>query len=134
MLSKGDPVDCEIYAEKVARGYRVPIPSRWPEPVRELVASCWAQEPEDRPSMDDVARMIVSWRRRGGRERKKNGGGELGAFFLLFSPPFFLHAHFSSLSSLVQAHLRDAGCFEQWDVARLQAIKDAGCWACCGVM
>lgn len=90
MLSKGDPVDCEIYAEKVARGYRVPIPSRWPEPVRELVAACWAHDGADRPSMADVRATL--------------------------------------------AHLRDAGCFDAWDVARLAAIEAAGCWACCGVM
>ena len=69
LLSRGDPVDCEIYAEKVARGYRVPIPARWPEAVRELVAQCWAQDPADRPSMDDVARMLVS------AEGGRHGGG-----------------------------------------------------------
>jgi len=142
LLSRGDPVDCEIYAEKVARGYRVPIPSRWPEPVRELVASCWAQEPEDRPSMDDVARMIVRWGKEKRRERKERDGGwgsgmdGDGERRTALSDAHTLTLSFplSPSPSPQQAHLRDAGCFEEWDVARLQAIKDAGCWACCGVM
>ena len=59
MLSRGEPVDCEIHAEKVARGYRVPIPSRWPEAVRELIASCWAQDSVDRPTAADVAAQLA---------------------------------------------------------------------------
>ena len=59
LLSRGEPVDCEIYAEKVARGYRVPISSRWPEAVRELIAACWAQEAADRPSAADVAAQLA---------------------------------------------------------------------------
>lgn len=69
LLSRGDPVDCEIYAEKVARGYRVPIPKRWPEPVREIIAACWAQEPRDRPAMADVAQLLSQLREAGCFER-----------------------------------------------------------------
>ena len=65
LLSRGDPVDCEIYAEKVARGYRVPIPRRWPEPVREMIAACWAQEPCDRPPAADIASLLAQLREAG---------------------------------------------------------------------
>jgi serine/threonine protein kinase len=130
LLSRGDPVDCEIYAEKVARGYRVPIPSRWPEPVRELVASCWAQEPEDRPSMDDVARMIVSWRggRRGGRERKKNGAGNGSLLSPLLTPFFFctLTLHRSLHSCRLTSGMRAALSSGTWPGSRRSRTRAAG--------
>ena len=69
LLSRGDPVDCEIYAEKVARGYRVPIPRRWPEPVREMIAACWAQEPCDRPPAADIASLLAQLKEAGCFER-----------------------------------------------------------------
>lgn len=33
----------QAYAERVARGFRPEIPRRWPEPLKELISSAWAQ-------------------------------------------------------------------------------------------
>jgi Protein tyrosine and serine/threonine kinase len=42
------------YAEKLADGFRQPIPAAWPEKVRTLVSDCWQQKPRKRPSAADV--------------------------------------------------------------------------------
>lgn len=54
----GSESEIEQYAEKVSQGYRPPIPQNWPEPLRELVADCWHQEPETRPTMSRIKERL----------------------------------------------------------------------------
>lgn len=44
--------EIEAYAERVAGGYRPPLPERWPQQLRSLVAACWAQDPVRRGAGD----------------------------------------------------------------------------------
>jgi hypothetical protein len=46
------------FAQRMADGYRPPIPGHWPEPVTELVTSCWAADAHERPSMEMVERQL----------------------------------------------------------------------------
>lgn len=48
----------EKYTNKVVEGYRPPIPSEWPESVASLIKGCWAANPDDRPSMTEVATAL----------------------------------------------------------------------------
>jgi hypothetical protein len=80
----------ELYAHRVARGFRPPIPADWPPRVRALVAACWAGSPAERPTAAAVAAeleamlgdgTLAEWDARAGEEedevrRKKEGGGE----------------------------------------------------------
>ena len=45
----------ELYAHRVARGFRPPLPPEWPERVRALVTACWRAAPADRPTAAAVA-------------------------------------------------------------------------------
>jgi len=49
----------ELYAHRVARGFRPPIPAAWPETVRSLVGACWAHAPEARPRAAAVAAALA---------------------------------------------------------------------------
>lgn len=56
---KNDPrKEAREYAEKVARGFRPDIPKHWPDNLRELIASCWAQDPHLRPNFTAVLDVI----------------------------------------------------------------------------
>ena len=44
---------------QVANGYRRPIPGNWPSAIRTLVASCWAEQPSQRPKMTLVAKTLA---------------------------------------------------------------------------
>ena len=48
----------ELYAHRVARGFRPPIPETWPEPIRSLVAACWRGAPGERPRAREVAEAL----------------------------------------------------------------------------
>lgn len=48
------------YAERVADGYRPPVPDHWPEQVTQLIDSCWAQKPEERPTMAAVTEALTN--------------------------------------------------------------------------
>ena len=45
----------ELFAHRVARGFRPPIPPAWPETLRSLVSACWAHAPDARPRAAAVA-------------------------------------------------------------------------------
>ena len=45
---------------QVANGYRRPIPDNWPSAIRTLVASCWAEQPSQRPKMTLVAKTLAN--------------------------------------------------------------------------
>lgn len=47
----------------VAAGHREPLPEEWPQQVQQLLARCWAQQPEERPSMASVAQEVSAWLR-----------------------------------------------------------------------
>jgi hypothetical protein len=42
------------------RGERPELPNDVPVKLRELIVACWAQNPDDRPSFDDIVRAFVS--------------------------------------------------------------------------
>lgn len=46
------------HAENVAKGFRPPFPVNWPQAWKDLISSCWAQHPEDRPAMALVAESL----------------------------------------------------------------------------
>eukprot|EP00884_Botryococcus_braunii_P012957 jgi/Botrbrau1/21662/Bobra.43_1s0061.1 len=60
LIEKGvaDIEQVEMYAQKVARGWRQPLPRWWPQELKELIKECWADRPGDRPSMAAVANRI----------------------------------------------------------------------------
>ncbi|KAF6256414.1 kinase-like domain-containing protein [Scenedesmus sp. NREL 46B-D3] len=49
------------YAQMVAGGYRPPFPAHFPAPVADLISSCWAAEPHERPRMSDVLAQLQAW-------------------------------------------------------------------------
>lgn len=56
---KNDPrKDAQAYAERVARGFRPEIPRRWPEPLRDVISACWAQDPHMRPNFTAVVDIM----------------------------------------------------------------------------
>jgi len=53
--SHADMVDRVFqYAERVAGGFRQPLPEVWPPEIRSLIADCWASNPLSRPSAAKV--------------------------------------------------------------------------------
>lgn len=48
------------YAQRVAGGYRPPMLRHWPPAVVELITACWATEPSQRPSMEEVASQLAA--------------------------------------------------------------------------
>lgn len=49
------------YAQMVAGGYRPQFPNHFPAAVQDLIASCWAAEPHERPRMADVLAQLQAW-------------------------------------------------------------------------
>ena len=45
-------------ARMVLEGKRMPIPASLPITIKELIEKCWAQSPDDRPSMDQVVHQL----------------------------------------------------------------------------
>lgn len=56
---KGDEAETLEYAKQVAEGHRESFPGFFPPGLRALIASCWAQDPNERPSFADVLRALV---------------------------------------------------------------------------
>lgn len=54
----GSVEECQAYARRAARGFRPPIDSKFPTPVRDFLNACWAHNPADRPSMEGVVKML----------------------------------------------------------------------------
>jgi serine/threonine protein kinase len=48
----------ELYAHRVARGFRPPLPLSWPEEVRTLVTECWDARPAVRPRAGEVGKRL----------------------------------------------------------------------------
>jgi hypothetical protein len=46
------------YARRVSDGYRAPRPPFWPPQIRGLVDACCAQEPHERPRMEEVLEAL----------------------------------------------------------------------------
>lgn len=57
--TEGGPDEIERYASRVARGYRPVVPTEWPEAIQNLIQSCWAQDPKNRPSMSEVVIQLT---------------------------------------------------------------------------
>ncbi|PSC71657.1 60S ribosomal L37a [Micractinium conductrix] len=58
LMYLGNVEDAEAHAWQVAGGHRPTISPDLPQQLQALVAECWAQGPDDRPSMADVARRL----------------------------------------------------------------------------
>ncbi|CAL8471285.1 g10827 [Coccomyxa elongata] len=54
----GNMQAAELYAAKVAAGYRRPLPNFLPEELRELISECWAQDMRARPSMAQALHQL----------------------------------------------------------------------------
>ena len=50
----------EDYARAVASGFRPTFGKKWRPSLIALISSCWAQDPNDRPSMEAVVRTLDS--------------------------------------------------------------------------
>ena len=50
--------DCEAYAGKIAQGYRPKKPNACPDDIWQLVQSCWAQQPDARPTAAMVRTQV----------------------------------------------------------------------------
>lgn len=48
----------ELYAHRVARGFRPPLPRSWPEEIRNLVTDCWDARPAARPRAGEVRKRL----------------------------------------------------------------------------
>jgi len=55
----GQPQEVENYAKRVASGYRVKIPARWPPEVGDVISKMWAQSPEERPSASEAIKLLT---------------------------------------------------------------------------
>jgi hypothetical protein len=51
------------YAQLVAGGYRPPMLRHFPDAVKQLISSCWAAEPHERPRMSEVLAELQSWQK-----------------------------------------------------------------------
>lgn len=51
------------YAQLVAGGYRPPMLPHFPQPVVQLISSCWAPEPYERPRMSEVLAELRVWQK-----------------------------------------------------------------------
>mmetsp|Transcript_13051 Transcript_13051/g.37913 ORF Transcript_13051/g.37913 Transcript_13051/m.37913 type:complete len:497 (-) Transcript_13051:1501-2991(-) len=55
---KGTEEEIEAYARKVSNGYRPPIRETLPESIKGVIRDAWAQEPNDRPSMEELLKRL----------------------------------------------------------------------------
>lgn len=49
------------------RGLRPAMDASTPEPLRRLIAKCWAAEPRSRPSTAEILRLTDLWLQQGAR-------------------------------------------------------------------
>ena len=68
----------QVQEKVICGGERPKISSCWPGSIQDIMRQCWAQEPNDRPSLELVATAIGNARRR--QKRKKNKSGQLVDF------------------------------------------------------
>ncbi len=54
----GTEEELEAYARRVSVGYRPPLRPQWPPEVSSLISACWAQDPAQRPAMDEVVERL----------------------------------------------------------------------------
>lgn len=54
----GKPAEVISYVQNVAQGSRPSIPEEWPEGIRLLIESCWAQNFHERPTMAQVVERL----------------------------------------------------------------------------
>jgi hypothetical protein len=66
----GDEADLELYALRVAHGFRPPITANVPVQVAAIIKSCWAGDPELRPNIADVVRDLKKVQESGVAYRK----------------------------------------------------------------
>ncbi len=45
-------------ADFVIQGKRLQIPDTCPQVLRDLISQCWAQNPEERPTMSEVVKKL----------------------------------------------------------------------------
>lgn len=57
---RGTYEELEAYCARVADGYRPPLHAKWPPSIVKLIQDCWAQEPMERPTMDEVVTRLES--------------------------------------------------------------------------
>ena len=62
-------------AVQVAGGYRRPLPSFIPAPLRELITECWAQSQQDRPPITEVVDRLTAFQK-GPQLPVSNGAGK----------------------------------------------------------
>ena len=59
IMSNGDRQDMVVLARKVSQGYRQPLnDQKAPPSVNELIASCWHESPESRPSASSIMKTL----------------------------------------------------------------------------
>eukprot|EP00891_Asterochloris_glomerata_P005009 jgi/Astpho2/5009/gw1.00071.54.1_t len=73
VIQSGDPQMPELYAFKVAGGYRRPLSKDWPEALQMLVRDCWQQSPDKRPPMAEVHARMDEMQRSGTIEKLDGG-------------------------------------------------------------
>ncbi|CAK0785797.1 hypothetical protein CVIRNUC_009008 [Coccomyxa viridis] len=59
----GNARAAEVYAAKVAGGYRRPLPEYLPEALRQIITECWAQNSGQRPNISDVVDRLTALRK-----------------------------------------------------------------------
>ena len=75
------PAALEAYARRVAcEGHRFPMPHRFPEALSALVARCWAQEADARPTAAQALADLEALQQSGALEGMFGGGGACGCF------------------------------------------------------
>lgn len=55
------PLSEDDFMEYVLSGYREVCPEHWPQTIQKLLKDCWASEPDQRPSMLEVVRILEVW-------------------------------------------------------------------------
>ncbi len=71
---RGVVQELEAYATRVSQGYRPPTDTKIPLEVRQLIADCWAQDPEARPSMQQVVERMQDIQELGVLSTYEGGG------------------------------------------------------------
>jgi len=47
-----------VFEEKIIKGLRPSIPSKWPLEFRELISDCWQHDPDDRPTFEVIVERL----------------------------------------------------------------------------
>jgi len=55
----GTVKEVENHANRVAGGYRVKIPAKWPPEVGEVITKLWTQDPKERPSATEAIKLLT---------------------------------------------------------------------------